>query len=61
MEVEVRGRVLDRNRRPPRVSIQQEQWLVVTLDTTGNYVFPLWADLQDKQTTTTLEDVNIAR
>lgn len=49
LEVEARRQVLHGHWRPMRVSIQQQQRLVVALDAAGNHVLPLGANLQGKK------------
>lgn len=48
VELEARGHVLRRHRRPPRVGVQQQQRLVVALDAAINHVLPLGADLRGR-------------
>lgn len=51
-EVEARGQVLHRHRRPPGVGVQQQERLVVALDAARNHVLPLGTDLQVRDRST---------
>ncbi|MEQ2212415.1 hypothetical protein XENOCAPTIV_030406, partial [Xenoophorus captivus] len=49
LEVQARRQVLHGHRRPPRVSVQQQQWLVVALNAARHHVLPLGSDLKEEQ------------